>query len=356
MAELRQGMLTQHGLMVAWGEFAHQIGLIEKLSQVPIPQKSVVHTPQAKVLTFLLGILSGITHLKDLNEGPHPLAHDWAAIRAWGLVSLAHYTGVSRTLAACDEETVAAITQVLHEVAQPFIDREVNLMLRQGCALVIDLDLAPRPVSDTSTTFPGAEFGWQDDRVGLGYDAALATLTCPTYGRLFLAGFHYPRNPIALPRLQKMVLAAEERLGRRPRRRTELVAQRLKGLEETVAQRQAWHLSCTDKYRVSRSTGEATGDPVPLGDVTPRGGTTAQRSDPVGSRLPQPRAGGKAAQSAGQGASSLGRGAEEAAEGPSAVAAGPASGGHPSAAPGTVAGRTRCLECPSGPLADRQPG
>jgi hypothetical protein len=58
MGELTSGVYTQHALMpapaqvVAWGEFAHEISLIEKLSQAPIPQKSVVHTPQAKVLTF----------------------------------------------------------------------------------------------------------------------------------------------------------------------------------------------------------------------------------------------------------------------------------------------------------------
>ena len=56
-AELSQGMLTQHALMVAWGEFADEIGLIEQLNQVSIPQKSVVHTPQAKVLSFLMGVV-----------------------------------------------------------------------------------------------------------------------------------------------------------------------------------------------------------------------------------------------------------------------------------------------------------
>jgi len=240
MTELAQGVYTQHALMVAWGEFAHQIGLIEKLSQVPIPQKSVVHTPQAKALAFLMGILTGMTHLKDLNEGPHPLAHDWVAIRAWGLAALPHYTGISRTLAACDEETVAAITQVLHEISQPFIDQEVRLLRERNQPLVLDLDLAPRQVSDTSTTFPDATFGWQGDQVGLGYDAALVALTSPTYGRLFLTGFHYPRNPIELPRLQKMVREAEARLGVRPRRRTELVKQRLRDLEQRMTKRQRW--------------------------------------------------------------------------------------------------------------------
>jgi hypothetical protein len=249
MAELPQGMLTEHALMVAWGEFAQEIGLIDKLKQVAIPQKEVVHTPQAKLLTFLMGILTGLEHLKDLNEGAHPLAHDWPAARAWGLVALAHYSGVSRTLAACDEETVAAITQVLHEVSQPFIDQEVCLLTEQGLPLIVDLDLAPRPVSNTSTTFPQAEFGWQGHEVGLGYEAALAALTSPTYGRLFLAGFHHPRNTVSLPRLQKMVGAAEAALGRRPRRRTDLVNQRLQALDETISLRQDWLLAQLDQQR-----------------------------------------------------------------------------------------------------------
>jgi hypothetical protein len=180
MTGLPQGLLTQHALMVAWGEFAQEIGLLDKLKQVAIPQKDVVHTPPAKLLTFLMGLLTGMEHLKDLNEGAHPLAHDWPAIRAWGLVALAHYSGISRTLAACDEETVRAITQVLHQVSQPFIDQELGLLSEQGLPLVIDLDLAPRPVSNTSTTFPQAEFGWQGDEVGLGYEAALAALSSPS--------------------------------------------------------------------------------------------------------------------------------------------------------------------------------
>jgi hypothetical protein len=240
MRELPQGMLTQHALMVAWGEFAYEIGLIPKLLGVPLPQKSVVHTPQGKVLTFLMGILTGITHLRDLNDGPHPLAHDWPAIRAWGLDSLAHYSGVSRTLAVCNQTTQEAITQVLHEVEQPFIDQEVELLLKETRSLLLDLDLTHRQVSNTSTTYPGVQFGWQDDKVGLGYDAALVTLTSRTYGRLFLSGFHHPRNTMSLPRLQKMVYAAEERLGRHPRRRIELVEQRLRVLNKVIARRQGW--------------------------------------------------------------------------------------------------------------------
>ncbi len=237
MAELPQGLLTQHALMVTWGEFADEIVLIEKLNQVAIPQKSVVHTPQAKVLSFLMGILSGTPHLKDLNEGPHPLAHDGPALRAW-------------QLAACDEETVAAISQVLHEISRPFIEQEVRWLRQRGDPLIIDLDLAPRWVTNTSTTFPGAEFGWQGDQVGLGYDAALAALSSPRYGRLFLSGFHHPRHTMALPRLQKMVRAAEKALGYRPRRRTECDKQRLQALDQVIARRQGWLLAQVEKQRV----------------------------------------------------------------------------------------------------------
>jgi hypothetical protein len=75
----------------------------------------------------------------------------------------------------------------LHQIADPFIKEEVRLLRQQDQPLI--LDLAPRRVSNQSTTFPEAEFGWQGDGVGLGYDAALVALTSPTSGRLFLSGF-----------------------------------------------------------------------------------------------------------------------------------------------------------------------
>ena len=59
------------------------------------------------------------------------------------------------------------------------------MLLKKTEALLLDLDLTHRQVSNTSTTYPDAQFGWQDDKVGLGYDAALLTLTSLTYGRLF---------------------------------------------------------------------------------------------------------------------------------------------------------------------------
>lgn len=86
-------------------------------------------------------------------------------------VGLAHYTGVSRTLASCDDDTVEAIKKVLDQISQPFIDQEIHLLRQQNNPLIIDFDIAPRRVSNQSTTFPEVEFGWQGNEVGLGYDA-----------------------------------------------------------------------------------------------------------------------------------------------------------------------------------------
>jgi hypothetical protein len=124
---------------------------------------------------------------------------------------------------------------VLHEVEQSFIDQQAELWLKKQQGLLLDLDLTHRQVSNTSTTHPDADFGWQDDKVVVGYDAALFTMTSQTWGRLFLSGFHHPCNTMSLLRLQQMVYAAEKRLGRRPRRQTELVAQRLHKQKQVMA-------------------------------------------------------------------------------------------------------------------------
>ena len=47
---------TDHGLLVAFGEFLQQHGLIKKLMQVPIAQKTVHFAPGTKLVEFLAGI------------------------------------------------------------------------------------------------------------------------------------------------------------------------------------------------------------------------------------------------------------------------------------------------------------
>lgn len=226
---------TEHGMLVAFGEFLQQHGLLDRLRQVPIAQKTHDFTPQAKLLEFLAGIMSGIEHLQDLNYGPHPLAPDAVVARAWGLEGFAHHTSVGRTLTACDDQTVAAAEAAINAFSRPFIETTVQELARCGERLVYDFDLMGQGVSATSTTYPEAAFGWMNDQVRLGYQLARVSLSPPAGPRIWLAGFHHPGDTVSSACLQELVQAAEAQTGVRPRRRPELVAQRNAAQQTVIA-------------------------------------------------------------------------------------------------------------------------
>jgi hypothetical protein len=225
---------TDHGLLVAFGEFLQQHGLLNQLMQVPIPQKTGTFTPQAKLIEFLAGIFSGIEYLSDLNDAPHPLAYDEQVACAWGLSGWAHYSSVSRTLSACDADTVAAVRQAIETFNQPFIRTAVHELVRRGQPLVYDLDLMGQPVSSKSTTYRAVGFGWMDDALHLGYQLARVCLTTVTGERLWLNGFHHPGDTVSCACLQELVRVAEAQTGMRPRRHTALVQQRIAATEQLM--------------------------------------------------------------------------------------------------------------------------
>jgi hypothetical protein len=218
---------TEHGLLVAFGQFFQQHGLLQQLLQVPIRQKTRGLTPQAKLIEFLAGIMSGMEYLSDLNDGPRPLVKDATVARAWDQVHWAHYSSISRTLAACDVHTVQAVQHAIEEFSRPFIREAVQEVLRTGVPLVFDLDLMGQPVSSTSTTYPLAAFGWMDDQVRLGYQCARICFSDQQGMRLWLQGFHHPGDTVSATCLQELVRAAEAQTGVRPQRRTDLLRQRI---------------------------------------------------------------------------------------------------------------------------------
>lgn len=218
--------LTHHAMLVAWGQYAHCLGLIPALEAIPFHQKAVRHRPQTKVLEFLVAILGGLEYLKDLSLSAHPLDQDRTVARAWGQPAWADHSSVSRTLRSLTAAEAHQVDLVLAQVSQPLIDQEVLLALTQG-RLELDADLSPRAVSNTSTTYPGAAFGHMADHVGLGYQAALVTMRSVTYGRLGLAVAQHPGSTVACTQAEALVRAAERRLGRWPWRRTALLQQRI---------------------------------------------------------------------------------------------------------------------------------
>jgi len=225
---------TVHAMLIPWGVFAQEIGLIKALEKVPIPQRCGTHSPQSKVLEFLVAILSGCQYLQDISRSAHPLDQDQAVARAWGQDSWADYSGVSRTLNVCTAETVDAVRTAVVEISRPFIKQEIDLSLQQEGVVIYDGDLTGRPVSKGSTTFEGAAFGWMDDGIRFGYQAALVSVCSPTYGRLWLSVAPHPGNTISSQQVEAMIGAVEANTGLRPLRRDDLLTERIKCQRTTL--------------------------------------------------------------------------------------------------------------------------
>jgi hypothetical protein len=236
MSNRQQRQDTQHAFLVAWGWFAEHIGLIQQLQAVSLKQKSYHHRPQTKVLEFLVAILAGLPHLQDISLAAHPLDKDQAVAQAWGQAAWAAYSGVSRRLRGLTWEEVKQIVEVVEQVSQPYINAELHMLRSPGNRVRLDGDLTGIPVSNTSQSYPHAAFGHMNDEIRLGYQAALVSLVSPTYGRLWLSVAHHPGDTVSCTQAEALVLAAEARLQQRPRRRTELLRQRLQAVEQQIAQ------------------------------------------------------------------------------------------------------------------------
>jgi hypothetical protein len=244
--------LTQHAMLVIWGLYARQIGLVQALEQVKLKQKIRTHRPQTKVLEFLVAILAGLPHLEDISRSAHPLDQDQVTAVSWGQTAWADYSGVSRTLQQLTAEEVAALVGVLEEISQPFIDREVERALALMGEVVYDADLTGRCVSSTSTSYPGARFGHMGDTIELGFQAALVSLHSPTFGRLWLVNELHPGNTVSMTQAQALVLAAEKRTGRRPQRRPELLATRLAQAEAALQDTHQRFDKSFDRHRAAQ--------------------------------------------------------------------------------------------------------
>ena len=228
MSEAQPEKETNHAMLVVWGQFAQALGLIQALAEVPLHQKKVQHDPHTKILEFFLANLAGLEHLQDLSKSAEPIEKDAVVAEAWLQPAWADYSGVSRSLTVLTQAEAEQIRDVLDKISQPFIDREAMLSIASPGYLVLDGDLTPHPVSDTSTSYSGAAYGHMDEKqLGQGYQAAKVSSHAPTYGRLLLSSALHPGNVVSCTQAKALVEQAEERTRMRPLRRTDLLAQRL---------------------------------------------------------------------------------------------------------------------------------
>jgi hypothetical protein len=223
--------LTYHAMLVVWGQFAQGMGLIDKIQSVPLHQKTVTHSPQGKILEFLIAILAGLEHLQDLSRSAHPIDQDQAVAKSWQQSGWADYSGVSRTLSGLTQAEAEQIVGVVEQIARPILAEEVMCTLQSAGRLTYDGDLTARPVSNTSTTYPGVAYGHMGDGLQLGYQAAMVSLHSPTYGRLWLSVALHPGDTVSCTQAEALIRAAEAKTGLRPWRRTDLLRERMRALE-----------------------------------------------------------------------------------------------------------------------------
>ncbi len=225
---MAQEQETQHALLIPWGHFAQEIGLVAGLKAVKLSQKVYEHTPQTKVLEFFVALLSGLKQLQDISLAAHPLDKDIAVAQAWGQEGWVDYTGVSRAMKSLSWAEAREVVAVLERVGQPFLVQE----LARISDLQYDGDLTGLPVSNSSRTYPNAAFGHMSDEIRLGYQAGLVSLQSPTYGRLWISVEHHAGDTVSCTEAEALVLAAEKRTGQRPKRRTELLEKRIEAFVE----------------------------------------------------------------------------------------------------------------------------
>lgn len=228
---------TQHAMLIPWGRFSRYLGLSTRLREAVELQRHRDATPGGDlVLEFGLASLAGYDYLQDLNSGAHPLVKDQAVADEWD-IQFRHYTVLSRFLYALDETHVAQIEAELVSCLQPYIEQTVHQVLCHREQLTLCGDLTGRPVSAYSVTYPpDAVFGHMANQLRKGHQAFLVTMQGLLH-RVHLAVFHRPGNASAKKCLRESVETAELRLGCRPRRRTELLRQRIATTETQIAKK-----------------------------------------------------------------------------------------------------------------------
>jgi hypothetical protein len=231
---------TKHAMLIPWGRFSRYLKLSHRLRAAATPR---CHQDAVSggdlILEFGLTSLAGYEYLQDLNLGSHPLAKDQAVQDAWD-VEFRHYTTVSRFLYDLNESDVAQVQAELEAMMQPYIRSATHEVLCRREYLTLCGDLTGRPVSAYSSTYPpDAVFGYMANQLRKGHQAVLVTLKGLRH-RVHVAAFHHSGDTVSSSCLREIVEGAEARLGCRPRRRTDLLRQRIAAIEAKIAQRQRW--------------------------------------------------------------------------------------------------------------------
>lgn len=113
-------------MLVIWGLYARRLDLVAAIKGIKLKQKTRTHTPQAKILEFLVAMLGGLAHLQDISRSAHPLDQNHPVAEAWGQPAWADYSGVSRSLSQLTTAEVAALMAALKAGARGYVLKGVT--------------------------------------------------------------------------------------------------------------------------------------------------------------------------------------------------------------------------------------
>lgn len=231
---------TEHAMLVPWGRFSRHLKLSQRLRAAAAPRCRKDATPGGDlILEFGLTSLAGYEYLQDLNLGPHPLGKDQAVQDAWD-TQFRHYTTVIRFLYDLDESDVVQVQAELEAIMRPYIHSATHEVLCHLEHMTLCGDLTGRPVSAYSSTYPpDAVFGYMANQLRKGHQAVLVTLKGLRH-RVHVVAFHHSGDTVSSQCLREIVDGAEAHLGCRPRRRTDLLRQRIAAIEAKMAQKRHW--------------------------------------------------------------------------------------------------------------------
>ena len=197
--------------MIAWGNFAREIGLISGIESVKLNQKVYDIRHRRKYWNFGSDFVWREAFARH-QPGRTPTGQGSGGSGSLGAVELGRLYGCQWTLKRLSWAE-ARIVSVLERVSQPFLDSELSVLGSQGRGLQYDGDLTGLPVSNTSRTYPNAAYGHMSDEIRLGYQAGMVSVQSPTYGRLWLSVEHHAGDTVSCKQAEALVLAAENAAG-----------------------------------------------------------------------------------------------------------------------------------------------
>jgi hypothetical protein len=204
---------TAFGPLCALGHYLTKEKVLEPLSDVQIAQKTVVHSPQEKLLDALMGILCGCSTLYEINCRVRP---DLPLQRAFGRDRCADQSTISKTLNSFTQETVRQLREAMEAIGR----RHSALFSHdyfEGEMLIVEVDLTGLRASKRAEFSTKGYFCGERNTTG----RQLVRVSAPQYDELIFEKL-YPGNTNSCEVLKETMKEVERILGsdRATRRRT----------------------------------------------------------------------------------------------------------------------------------------